>query len=90
MQINGQTNKAMFTAMKKQYEAFKQTKAAPFLLLPNTIHIGFSDLMILKKLPLYKNNKHFVDMKAIVGGADGFETIRIINTEMVKFFKQSL
>ena len=58
--------------------------------ITNLSHGGFTDKLILKELPLYKNNKHVVNLDERVGTADGFEAAIQINSCVVNFFDKHL
>lgn len=81
---------AILACMKKYYEGLAKSNMITSIVIPGIKHGGFSDLMILKEFPFYKNNKDIVNLEAMVGDADGFETVNKINQEMIKFFKQNL
>jgi dienelactone hydrolase len=84
------TNQVMFMNMKKYYKELQESKKITYMLIPGIKHGGFSDLMILKEFPFYKNNKDVINLETMTGDANGFETIDRINQAMVKFFKQNL
>lgn len=75
---------------RKNYEAIKQSKAITMTTIPGIQHGGFSDFLILKELPLYKNNKKFFDLETITGNVDGITTLKFINKLMVNFFNKQL
>lgn len=68
----------------------KETDLIKRVIIKDIQHMGFSDNLILKELPLYKNNKNLCDLDAIVGVAEGYKTINLINEHIVNFFSKYL
>lgn len=83
-------NAIMIAGEKNNYEELSASKNISHLVIPNIKHMGFSDFLLLKELSIYKNNKNIFDLDSIIGSADGFETINLINKNIVNFFDKSL
>jgi dienelactone hydrolase len=84
------SNEQMSANEKLQYNNIITSTSIPSLAIPGITHMGFSDLMIEKEMPLFKNNKHILNMDTAIGSADGFATIALINKAIVAFFEQNL
>ncbi len=84
------SNEQMLANTKKNYNTMITSASIQSLMIPGITHIGFSDLMITKEMPLFKNNTHIFNMDTTIGSADGFATIALINKAIVAFFEQNL
>lgn len=76
--------------MEKNYQQLIASNKVPYAIIPNIKHGGFSDYLVLKELPLYKNNKQLINLEAVTGTANGFETMEKINQHIVGFFDKYL
>ncbi len=76
--------------IEKICKYMQPTKTLQRVIIPETKHMSFSDLMILKEIPLFKNNKQIVDFDVSIGKANGFEVMATINREIVQFFDNNL
>ena len=83
-------NATMLAAEKNNYEDIASSKSVSCKIIPDIRHMGFSDLLLLKELPLYKNHKDIIDMDAGLGATDGSKTVPLINEYMVTFLKANL
>ncbi len=63
-----------------------KSKNLSYKVIPNLLHNGFTDLLILKELPIYKNNKNIINLEAMTGSAEGFDATKLINSYIVGFF----
>ena len=68
----------------------KMSSQVYYLVMDNADHGAFSDWVLLKDLPLYKNNKTIYNMEYETGLVNGPETIRKINGYLVAFFDRYL
>jgi dienelactone hydrolase len=89
------TEKLMATLRQKFIDYIPElikTMQAPvyYLEIVNADHGAFSDWVLLKDLPLYKNNKALYNMELETGNVDGSETIKKINSYIVAFFNTHL
>ena len=75
---------------EKIYKDLKQTDLIRSVVIPNINHFGFTDFLLLKEFPLYKNNKQISDYNAIAGQADGYKTMNLINEYIVDFFDKNI
>ncbi len=73
-----------------KFRAISQQEIRADVVIPEINHGGFNDFLLLKDLPLYKNNKHIFNIEVMTGAADGKETIQYINDKLIQFFKRSL
>lgn len=76
--------------MREIAEKLNPTTNIPCILIPGLDHIGFSDFLIIKEMPIYKNNRQCIDLEKFIGNVDGFETMKVINEHIVKFFDKNL
>jgi len=82
--------------IKKERERFarvyplKSSQNIKQLVIPGIEHGGFSDLLLLKELPLHKKNRQRIDLEKMAGSADGFATMKHINELIVHFFNKNL
>mgnify|MGYP002223822330 CR=1 FL=1 len=83
-------NHEMYLSIVKNFQVICQKEARVDVVIPGLMHSGFSDLLLLKDLPVYKNNKQLVDVEAITGTAKGKETIQLINKHIVDFLDAHL
>ncbi len=74
----------------QEFRDLSQQVVRADVVIPDILHSGFSDLLFLKELPVYKNNKHIFDLEAMTGTAEGKKTIQLINKHIVDFFNQCL
>lgn len=74
----------------REFKSLSQQEVRADLVIPAVTHSGFSDYLLIKEIPLYKNNRHLIDFEAIFGTADGRKTITLINSKIVQFFEKSL
>lgn len=74
----------------QEFRDLSQQVVRADVVIPDILHSGFSDLLILKELPVYKNNKHVFDLEAMTGTAEGKKTIQLINKHIVDFFNSNL
>lgn len=79
-------NRKMLASEKNNYEEIAKSKSVSYLIVPDIKHMGFSDLLLLKELSIYKNHKNILDMDAGLGSANGYKTINLINEYIVNFF----
>lgn len=85
-----QENLKDWEQIAKNYKKLMQSKTMSYTIIPNSMHGAFSDHLLLKELPLYKNNRHIINLGAVVGAADGFATMKSINEYIVCFFDKFL
>lgn len=76
--------------MRKIAEQLNSTTHIPCIIIPDLEHMGFSDLIILKELPIFKNNKHRINLEKSTGIVDGFAAMREINKNIVGFFNRNI
>lgn len=91
-QATGSTEESI-QKYRTAFENSHNTATSPNIskkIIANFGHSGFSNLLILKEMPCYKNNKHIVNQDESVGTADGFEAAAQINSCVVNFFGKHL
>lgn len=76
--------------MEKIYKDMQPTKTLQRVIIPDAGHMAFSDFMLLKETPLFKNNKQIMDLDITIGKANGFEAMALINKTIVEFFNSNL
>ena len=75
---------------KNIYQGFTPTATLQRVIIQDLQHGGFTDFVLLKDLPVCRNNKSIVDLDAYMGSGDGFALMAQITREIVKFFNTYL
>ncbi len=80
----------MDVAVVRGFRSVSQQEVREDVVIPGLMHGGFSDLLLIKEVPVYKNNKHIINLEAMTGTAEGKKTIQLINKHIVDFFNSNL
>src|SRR5579885_364555 len=72
--------------MEENYEQLIAQEKVNHAIIPNIKHAGFSDYLLFKEMPLYKNNKKLMDLDMVAGTANGFEAMATIDKYIIDFF----
>ncbi len=86
----------LITVLRKKYMEYIPTLIknmhfdAYYVEIPEADHGAFSDWVLLKDLPLYKENKALYNMEAVTGAINGETMISIVNSYLLAFFNKFL
>lgn len=81
-------NKTQLMNEKQNYQNILESKIILHAVIPGIKHMGFTDLILLKELPIYKKQQETFNL--YVGECDGFKTAALINSKLVEFLNNNL